>query len=319
MTEARETRWRGSRPWGWTRAWLIFRGALPLLMLWLAVPLLLLIVFVLIPRFLEPTRPVHLPARTEPLSVGGVTLLVCYPQEVTDDPLLVPSQTVAVRLDQAGGLAEAAPLTLTVESAGPGLALVDEHGQPVPQPARWVISTEPVTVPIDVSFRLLPEAPALGHREVSLRFEVLGQVAELPGPISVEPSLLTRLYRAAGPGSNLWPAVLALLAAMVGFAIQQWAKLTDEEWERGKKDRALEAIETLRDHLKNQEYEQGMACYLELRESVDPAWRDRFVQERLDSVWKQAAPGELQTWVKLCTPGRGRDVTHLPPDRSADT
>ena len=319
MMKAREERRGGSRPGGWSRAWLMFRGALPLLMLWLAVPLLFLVVFVLIPRFLEPTRPVHRTARTESLAVGGVTLLVCYPQEVTDDPLLVPSQTVAVRLDQGRALAEGGPLTLTVESAGPGLALVDEDGQPVPQPARWVISTEPVTVPIDVSFRLLPEAPALGHREVSLRFEVLGQVTELPGPISVEPSLLTRLYRATGPGSSLWPAVLALLTSMVGFAIRQWAKLTDEEWERGKKDRALEKIKALQDLLENQEYDRGMACYLELRDSVDPAWRDRFVQERLDWVWKQAAPAELQTWVKLRRPGGGRGVTDLLSDRSAGT
>lgn len=302
MLKAREGRRGGFRPGGWSRAWQMFSGALPLLALWLAVPVTVLL-GVLVLRFREPTRLVHQPVRSERLVVGGATLLVCYPQEVTADLLLVPSQTVAVRLDRAGGLAETDPVTLTVESAGPGLGLVDEDGQPVPQPARWTIPTEPVTVPFDIRFHLLPEASPLRHREVSLRFEVFGQVAELPRPISVEPSLLTGLHRLAGPGSSLWPAVLTLLTAMVGFGIQQWARLTDEGWERKKKDRALEAIETLRDHLENQEYEQGMACYLELRDSVDPAWQDGFVQERLEQVWKQAAPAELQTWVEHRTPG----------------
>ncbi|MDY7075960.1 MAG: hypothetical protein SXV54_03450 [Chloroflexota bacterium] len=101
--------------------------------------------------------------------------------------------------------------------------------------------------------------------------------------------------------SGLATVVVTLLAALVGFGVQQWGRLAEEEQERRqRREEALAEIESLKAYLRDGRFDQALERYRELGERTQPPWQDDVIRERLDTVWREAAPPELQRWVLIC-------------------
>jgi hypothetical protein len=93
----------------------------------------------------------------------------------------------------------------------------------------------------------------------------------------------------------------ALLTALIGFVIQQWKGMEEEERERQRRrEEALAEVASLGTVLQHGEFDEAVKRYKDLCNRTQPPWRDRTVRGELEAVWQKEAPSELQEWVRLC-------------------
>lgn len=92
-----------------------------------------------------------------------------------------------------------------------------------------------------------------------------------------------------------------IVAALVGFGIQQWKLLSDAEREREKslKDAETEIEHWRRDLQKN--LSTGARRYLELVEQEGATWGNYRIEGCLKEAWKTTAPDELRDAIRLLT------------------
>ncbi|HIE38577.1 MAG TPA: hypothetical protein EYP77_05845 [Anaerolineae bacterium] len=103
-------------------------------------------------------------------------------------------------------------------------------------------------------------------------------------------------------GDETIALVGTLIAAIIGFAVQQWNTLAQEEKERReRRHRALREIEDLRKALRAGDYVQALSLYRSFRERQRGGpWEDLEVERVLESAWLETAPVPLRVWTGLC-------------------
>jgi len=111
-----------------------------------------------------------------------------------------------------------------------------------------------------------------------------------------------------GPGKETFTLLAALVTALVGFGVQQWKSLTEEERSRRQKQReAMKEIDGLETLLRSDPSE-GARHYMELKARGGVVWKSGRVQAALEQAWSTTAPIELQHTVDLlsCLEGSER-------------
>jgi len=102
------------------------------------------------------------------------------------------------------------------------------------------------------------------------------------------------------PGTDKSLALLAtLVTALVGFGVQQWKSLTEEERDRRqRRQKAIEEIEGLGSLLRS-DPSMGARRYVELKARGGREWKSGQVQYTLQELWNTTAPVELRRTVEL--------------------
>ena len=98
----------------------------------------------------------------------------------------------------------------------------------------------------------------------------------------------------------------ALVTALVGFGVQQWKSLTEEESERRqKREKAIEEIESLGPLLRS-DLSEAARRYVKLAARGGTVWKSGQVQVALEKAWNTVELTELKDAVEL--------LGHLPDD-----
>jgi hypothetical protein len=284
----------------WSQAWRMFTAALPLFCFWLLIPLVVGLLILSLNAVQPLARGVYSPPLATSFLVGEWEVRLSYPREVTTDPSLLSHQAVSM---QASGPVNAPPGEVMIEvwTSDGHLSLVDEQGRPLPQPFRQVLSTDPTALPVRIYLLAGTSAPDL----VALTFRATSppnaSQASHSVPVSVEPAWQTVLFGliSQGAGTAVWGG--ALLSAMVGFAVQQWNRMREEQREEEQQRRdALAEVEGLRELLQQRDYERALMRYQALKRRNFFPWTEQAIQESIQDLWDQEAPEELRRWARLC-------------------
>ncbi|MGB9872888.1 MAG: hypothetical protein ACPLYD_14680 [Anaerolineae bacterium] len=280
---------------GFRHARRMFVSALPLFGFWLLIPL----AFGLLVGLLYAIQPLVREVYSSPLSgslqVGEWEVRFSYPRGITVDSSLLPRQAISI---QAIGPSHTLPM-VEVEAADGRLSLVDEEGRPLPQPFRRALSTDPTAPPVQVYLLAAPSASG-DHAVLILRAASSdANQASQSIQVSVESTWLTELF-----GMNRQMAGMAvwgvLFSAMVGFAVQQWNRMREEQQEEERKRReALQELEELRELLQQRDYDRALRRYQVLERRDFFPWTE--LREAVQELWNEEAPWELQRWAQLCT------------------
>jgi len=128
--------------------------------------------------------------------------------------------------------------------------------------------------------------------------------------------LSLRLLRASGvqtADKETIALVGTLIAAIIGFAVQQWNALAQERKARNeRRRRALREIEELRESLCSGEYARALSLYWAFQErQAWGAWQDLEVERALESIWLRMAPSPLRVWVELSEGRRQLDIRRM--------
>jgi len=289
----------------WHDAWQMVTGALPLLLVWLSFPAFLLVLIVGLQSAEPVVRRVRSPAVAHSLTFAdaGITLIVSIPREITSDPQMTLSQVVSVRASVAARQSMSDTVLIAVEAPDGRLALTDDQGRPFPQPAAWIVPVGQSASP--VCFYVHPQ-PAFLKQTASLQFRVSSELGDggwsdaQPLPVAVEAGWQTWLFRAAGSQSGLTALASALLAALVGFGVQQWVKLEEENRERQRRrEEALTEVSSLRVLLQHEQFDAAMERYKDLCSRQQRPWEEETVRKALEKAWEEQAPRELQMWARI--------------------
>ena len=131
------------------------------------------------------------------------------------------------------------------------------------------------------------------------------------------------LFPLMGPGEETFTLLVALVAALVGFGLQQWKSLTEEESNRRqRRQKAIEEIESLGSLLRS-DLSAAARRYMELSARGGGVWKSGQVQHALQELWKTTAPTELRCTVELlsCLEDSERffsSVKSVGPEHSGD-
>jgi len=290
----------------------MFAKALPLLCLWLTLPALMCLLTFGI-RVAEPLLvwDSELPSKRETLVFTdtqgiSVTLHASYPHYIVPDPdiripslslWLSPYNTVPPRSSTTRAV------FADVSLEGHSLTLTDEHGQPIIQPVPLVPSSV-ITGPT-ARFYLQPRrtdffTSKTVQAQIAL-YDGSGQAMNpdsVPLTFTLAPGLLAMVLRISRMGSSA--AILAALAtAAVGFAVQQWSKMAEEERLRQKaREEAYNQINEL-PKLLERDLSEGARHYDQLLQASGSVWSDQAIQHHLRATWEQVAQSELRIFVEL--------------------
>jgi hypothetical protein len=302
---AYRTGWRDT----WKRSWKMFIDALPLLLLWLLLPMLIVIMTLGV-QSLEPfIRPARFPARPDTLSFpldSGDTLVlnVAAPQVVSPDSEARFSQTASIQASLASNPTISKTVIISIASRDGELTFLDEDGHLLPQPRTWILSTGPSSEPI--RFFLLVNS-VQGQRTALLDVVLLEAPGHSSGSVektikvTIENPLLAWLFRALGSEEGITAVAFALISSLAAFGIQQWKILSADQKEKEKlrsemRQDALDMIETLKKLLRARQFEKAKDHYLELSSEEDGLWHQGLIRERLESAWGESAPEDLRVW-----------------------
>lgn len=294
----------------WSQAWQTFRSALPLFFFWLLIPAALGLLIGLLYVIQPLVREVYFAPLSASLLVGEWEVRFSYPREVTSDPSLLSRQALSI---QASGPAETPPgeVVVEVEAVSERLSLVDEDGRPLPQPFRQALSSDPTAPPMRIYLLAGPSASG-GYAGLTLRATSPSAQASQSIYVSLESTWQTRIFGLIqqGAGIAVWGGVL--LSAMVGFAVQQWNRMREEQHEEEQKRReALQELEGLRELLRRHEYGRALERYQVLKRWGFFPWTETSIQAYTQDLWNQEAPEELRRWAWLCAPEAQGE--HSPP------
>jgi len=289
----------------------MFTAALPLFCFWLLIPLVVGLLILFLNAVQPLVRGVYSPPLATSFLVGEWEVRLSYPREVTTDPSLLSHQAVSM---QASGSVNTSPgdVVIEVRTSDDHLSLVDEQGRPLPQPFRQVLSTDPTALPVRIY--LLAGTSAPDPVDLTFRATSLPNASQASHsvPVSIEPAWQTVLFGliSQGAGTAIWGG--ALLSAMVGFVIQQWNRMREEEEREKEQQRrdALAEVEGLRELLQQRDYERALMRYQTLEKREPFPWRTRPIQDALRKTWEEEAPEELQRWLSV---SRAR-VEQTPPE-----
>ena len=327
--------WRWSERWPLTELAMFFR-ALPLLLLWLIIPILLLALSSC--WQVRATQKHELAAR----SYAQATMTISH----SEDGPLVLEVAQPTRLFLEGPEARAAPLAVWLVRATPalstptsassyvvafgspkGIAFTDEEGNP----ARPEIVLTPAPVPGTPALLYLRPASPPGDplpTKTQLEVQVRGPTGVLnPTPMTITLGLESTwesgwrrwLGLVTGTTTTL---IIALATAMVGFGVQQWRKLEEERASRKEEhNKAINEIAGLQQELKRN-LSQGARQYLKLRGRSAPPWNQARIRGHLQEVWEKNAPVELQTVIDLIRAPKNVDLLlttagRIGPDKTA--
>jgi hypothetical protein len=294
----------------WSQAWRMFTAALPLFCFWLLIPLVVGLLILSLNAVQPLVRGVYSPPLATSFLVGEWEVRLSYPREVTTDPSLLSHQAVSM---QASGPVNAPPGEVMIEvwTSDGHLSLVDEQGRPLPQPFRQVLSTDPTALPVRIYLLAGTSAP----NPVDLTFRATSppnaSQASHSVPVSIEPAWQTVLFGliSRGAGTAVWGG--ALLSAMVGFAVQQWNRMREEEREKEQQRRdAFAEVEGLRELLQQRDYERALMRYQTLEKRGSFPWQTRPIQDALRKTWEEEATEELQRWLSISR----AIVEQIPPE-----
>lgn len=302
--------------WSWVEKWpfslvTMFVKALPLLVLWLTLP-----AFVWLLTFgVQAAVPLMWDAEVLPEPVdlvftdtqgAALTLHTAYPRRVLADPdALQSSLSLWLSPYQSTGsmtlVARIYYASVSVE--GDSLTLTDKQGHPVIQPARLVAPGDGITNA--ARFYLYPRRVDLWvDKAVTLHIRLADQVGNplqpesYPIKITIERGWLALLSRVARLGASA-TLLAALATAAVGFGVQQWIKLAEEERSnRRARNKAFEEINTLPGLLRR-DFSEGARRYLEFLERREAVWNESRVRDYLRDTWQKVEPVELRHVVDL--------------------
>jgi len=318
--------------WLWSPC-IRFIRALPLLLLWLSIPGAVLCISTyyqsgISARELADRSPVWTTREIPDSAAGPLILSITHPRKLLVESSEEASVPLAVWLIRATPMPEptimpTSSFTLTVTPTPPplseptampappyvvaftqsgGLMFTDEEGYP----ARSEIALTPAP---------FPATPALLHIRAAQPPE-----ASLPPKVNLE-------VRVSGPGmapmqahttvevESVWESrwrrwgnaltgtsalIVALTTALVGFGVQQWRQMAEEEQKRQEEQRtvALQDIERL-GTLIEANLSKGARRYIEYQARREQGWAFTEIQDRLGEKWNNIAPDQLRLTVNL--------------------
>ncbi len=137
--------------------WRMFRSALPLFGFWLLIPIAFGLLVGILYAIQPLVREVYSPPLSGSLWTGKWEVRFAYPRGITADSSLLSRQVLSI---QAVGPAQTLPgeVVVEMEAADERLSLVDEEGQPLPQPFRQVLPTDPAAAPARIYLLAGPSA-----------------------------------------------------------------------------------------------------------------------------------------------------------------
>ncbi|MGD1996772.1 MAG: hypothetical protein PVH62_08370, partial [Anaerolineae bacterium] len=93
----------------------------------------------------------------------------------------------------------------------------------------------------------------------------------------------------------------ALIAGLIGFAVQQWKTVDEVDKERREqRQTALQEIDELREVLREREYERAISMYFAFRQKwVLGHRRGLGLEGELQRTWREVSPAPLRVWVEL--------------------
>ena len=327
--------------WPYSERWplshiVMFIRALPLLALWLSIPVLMLVSSALwqasAPALELPIRSYARATEEIPDPAGGPLVLeVAYPNKLLLEGPDEAGVSLSVWLLRAtatpGGSPEPTPThlppvtTTSTFSSTPELtptprspyvvaftpsnelAFTDKKGNPV----RPEIVLNPVQSSITATVLYVRPAMAVGASlppETQLDISVYGAEGVLnPTPMRIEMGLETvwesRLRRGISLLTGTTTLITTLVTALAGFGLQQWKNLTEEESNKQqRRQKAIEEIDGL-GSLLHSDLSAGARRYMELKARGGRVWKSGQVQYALQELWNTTAPTELRDTVEL--------------------
>jgi hypothetical protein len=331
-----EVWWQSSLSWLRSILWLYVK-ALPLLLLWLALPAF---VYWLSLNYQAGTPARELPSQTFVQATqvisdaqGDLTLVIAHPLSLLLDAPDRSRRPVAIWLLRA--------------TPTPGPSPTPRPAEPSPPPEKMVGTATPITTPIPnpyiVAFESASSAVEFTDKD---GLPVLSKVALTPAPLPGTPAVLhlqpaqttpgplpqqvglkayvdgpdnTRLNAATPLDTSIglesesgscwrrfWEliggvsvVVVTLAGALLGFAVQQWKQIADEEQRaRQFREAAFAEIESLKSLISRAPAEAARR-YQEYQERTAYSWRDPQIRARLEAVWQSSAPQELRHGLEL--------------------
>lgn len=304
--------------WHWTDhgcgfCFHMFLQALPLFVLWMLLPLLIFLLTTILRTNAETRRlSAHSYVRATPeasnLSSETPSLRVAYPERLFfDDPAEAALPLSVWLVDPAQTPASIPSPRYIVEfHSSDDLEFVDKEGNPAWSAVALTPAPFPITPTVLYIRSTLPSGAAVSSTEVltAVLRDPLdgGNLASIPMHIGLETVRESGNRRKRDELLDARALIPGLVTALIGFGVQQWKTLSEEETRRREETQeAMKEIERM-ERLVRSDLSEGARLYLELRSQSARIWQLERTQDELEQAWERAAPKELRRAVQLLNP-----------------